>query len=184
MALLSTRTPANPSLSLMASMAIADEASTGADVESAFRRAAPRLLAIAAVIVGNPADAEDVVQDAMIAAWRRWDRIRDPSRRDAWLTRICVRESVNHGKKLRLRWMQEGAIDERLAGPQPAQPETPWDGAFAFLSRRQRAVVVLHYSYGYTLDECSQFMGCRPGTARQHLARALTHLRETLNDAT
>ena len=54
----------------------------------------------------------------------------------------------------------------------------------ALLSRRQRAVVVLHYSYGYTLDECSRFMGCRPGTARQHLARALTHLRETLNDAT
>src|SRR5580704_12895579 len=164
MALLSTRTPANPSLSLMASMAIADEASTGADVESAFRRAAPRLLAIAAVIVGNPADAEDVVQDAMIAAWRGWDRIRDPARRDAWLTRICVRESVNHGRRLRLRWLREGAIDDRLAGSPPAQPETSWDAAFALLSRRQRAVVVLHYSYGYTLDECSRFMGCRPGT--------------------
>jgi RNA polymerase sigma-70 factor (ECF subfamily) len=58
------------------------------------------------------------------------------------------------------------------------------DGAFAALSRQQRAVVVLHYLYGYTLDECSQYMGCRPGSARQHLARALSRLRETLNDAT
>jgi RNA polymerase sigma-70 factor (ECF subfamily) len=168
----------------MASMAVVEEGPIDADVEATFRRAAPRLLAIAAVIVGNSADAEDVVQDAMIAAWRRWDRIRDPARRDAWLTRICVRESVNHGRKLRLRWMQEGAIDDRLAGPSLTQPATRWDGAFALLSRRQRAVVVLHYSYGYTLDECSRFMGCRPGTARQHLARALSHLRETLNDAT
>ena len=164
-------------------MAVVEEGSIGADVEAAFRLAAPRLLAIAAVIVGNSADAEDVVQDAMISAWRRWDRIRDPARRDAWLTRICVRESVNHGRKLRLRWLQEGAIDDRLAGPSANQPGN-WDAAFALLSRRQRAVVVLHYSYGYTLDECSRFMGCRPGTARQHLARALSHLRETLNDAT
>jgi RNA polymerase sigma-70 factor (ECF subfamily) len=168
---------------LMASMALAEEGSIGADIESAFRRAAPRLLAIAAIIVGNSADAEDVVQDAMIAAWRGWDRIRDPARRDAWLTRICVRESVNHGKKLRLRWLREGVIDERLPGPALTPSETSWDGAFARLSRQQRAVVVLHYSYGYTLDECSRLMGCRPGTARQHLARALSHLREALNDA-
>lgn len=169
---------------LMASMAIAEEGSIQADVESAFRSAAPRLLAIAAVIVGNSADAEDVVQEAMIAAWRAWDRLRDPARRDAWLTRICVRESVSHGKKLRMRWLHEGVIDDRLAGASQTRSETAWDAAFAALSRQQRAVVVLHYSYGYTLDECSQFMGCRPGSARQHLARALTHLRETLNDAT
>jgi RNA polymerase sigma-70 factor (ECF subfamily) len=83
----------------MASMVVVEEGPIGADVEATFRRAAPRLLAIAAVIVGNSADAEDVVQDVMIAAWRRWDRLRDPARRDAWLTRICVRESVNHGRK-------------------------------------------------------------------------------------
>jgi RNA polymerase sigma factor (sigma-70 family) len=56
--------------------------------------------------------------------------------------------------------------------------------AFAVLSRQQRAVIVLHYLYGYTLDECSEYMGCRPGSARQHLARALSRLRENLNDVT
>lgn len=169
---------------LMTSMAIAEDGSLRAEAEAAFRLAGPRLLAIAAVIVGNSADAEDVVQDAMIAAWRAWDRIRDPARREAWLIRICVRESVNYGKKLRARWLHESVIDDRVAGPSQTQSETTWDGAFAVLSRQQRAVVVLHYSYGYTLDECSKYMGCRPGSARQHLARALSHLRESLNDAT
>jgi RNA polymerase sigma factor (sigma-70 family) len=169
---------------LMMSMAIADQGSRRAEAEPVFRTAAPRLLAIAAVIVGNQADAEDVVQDAMILAWRAWDRLRDPARRDAWLTRICVRESVNHGKRLRVRWLHESVIDERLAGPSPAGSETAWDGAFSGLSRQQRAVVVLHYEYGYTLDECAHLMGCRPGSARQHLARALNHLREVLSDAT
>ena len=169
---------------LMTSMVMAEEGSRRAEAEPVFRNAAPRLLAIATVIVGNAADAEDVVQDAMIAAWQAWDRLRDPARREAWLTRICVRESVNHGRKLHMRWLHEDVIHDRMPGPSPARSETSWDGAFAVLSRQQRAVVVLHYSYGYTLDECGEFMGCRPGSARQHLARALRRLRETIEDAT
>ena len=169
---------------LMASMAILEEGSTRAEAEPIFRLAAPRLLAIAAVIVGNSADDEDVVQNSMIAAWRAWNRLRDPARRDAWLTRICVRESVSYGKALRARWMHEGVIDDRMASPTQTRPDATLDGAFALLSRQQRAVVVLHYSYGYTLDECSEFMGCRPGSARQHLARALSRLRERVNDDT
>src|SRR5207253_10799386 len=50
--------------------------------------------------------------------------------------------------------------------------------SFRGLTRQQRAVVALHYQYGYTLDECAGLMGCRPGTARSHLARALQTPRE------
>ena len=168
---------------LMTSMAIAEEGSRRNEAEAILRLEAPRLLAIASVIVGSSTDAEDVVQEVMIAAWRAWDRLRDPASRDAWLTRICVRESVHHGQKLRSRWLHEDIINDRNVGASPLEPETNWDGAFDALSRQQRAVVALHFYYGYTLDECSRLMGCRPGSARQHLARALRHLREVMNDA-
>jgi RNA polymerase sigma-70 factor, ECF subfamily len=167
---------------LMTSMAIAGEGSRRNEAEPILRGATPRLLAIASIIVGSSTDAEDVVQEVMIAAWRSWDRLRDPASRDAWLTRICVRESVHHGQKLRSRWLHEEVIDDRIIGAS-LEPETNWDGAFRALSRQQRAVVALHFYYGYTLDECSRLMGCRPGSARQHLARALRHLREVMNDA-
>lgn len=167
----------------MASMAIAEEGSRRSEAEPILRLAAPRLLAIAAVIVGSSTDAEDVVQEVMIAAWRAWDRLRVPASRDAWLTRICVRESVHHGQKLRSRWLHEDVIDDHRTGSSLSEPDANWDGAFAMLSRQQRAVVALHFYYGYTLDECSRLMGCRPGSARQHLARALSHLREVMNDA-
>jgi len=52
--------------------------------------------------------------------------------------------------------------------------------AFRSLSTKQRAVVVLHYHHGYSLDECASLLGCRPGTARSHLARALTTMRKEL----
>jgi RNA polymerase sigma-70 factor (ECF subfamily) len=154
-------------------MALTTIAATGAgrrEADTILRSAAPRLLGIAAIIVGSSADAEDIVQEVMIAAWRAWDRLRDPERRDAWLTRICVRESVRHGQQRRARWLREDAIDERVTGSASGSSDMNWDAAFAVLSRQQRAVVVLHFSHGYTLDECAHLMGCRPGTARQHLA--------------
>ena len=60
--------------------------------------------------------------------------------------------------------------------------DVEWDRAFGTLSSRQRTVIVLHYLYGYTLDESAQLMRCRPGTARQHLARALSRLRLEMVD--
>ncbi len=161
---------------------IATSSAGRADAEPVLRAAAPRLLAIASVIAGSGADAEDVVQEVMVAAWKAWDRLRDPARRDAWLTRICVREAVRHGRRRRARWLREETIDDHVAAAPSSTSGTNWDAAFAGLSRQQRAAIVLHFSYGYTLDECAHFMGCRPGSARQHLARARRHLREVMND--
>ncbi|MDQ1436328.1 MAG: polymerase sigma-70 factor, subfamily, partial [Actinomycetota bacterium] len=44
----------------------------------------------AVLICGNPADAEEAVQDAFLRAWRFRDALPDDSRRDAWLYRVLV----------------------------------------------------------------------------------------------
>lgn len=53
--------------------------------------------------------------------------------------------------------------------------------AYAQLSKQQRAAVALHYFYGYTLDECAELLGNRPGTVRSHIARALATLRQAVS---
>lgn len=147
-----------------------------------LRAATPRMLAVATLILGNTRDAEDAVQDAMLSAWRRWDQLRDSARREAWLTQICVRQSLRNAQRLRMRRTREVHIPDDAIGPLGGRDDAVrWHEAFQRLSRRQRAVVVLHYQYGYTLDECAELIGCRPGTARQHLARALRRLREKLS---
>jgi RNA polymerase sigma-70 factor (ECF subfamily) len=149
---------------------------------SALLAATPRLLAIAGAILGSPSDAEEAVQEVLLSAWRAWDSLREPAARTAWLTRVCVRRCVRHRDALRLRRRHEAPMPEALRSPDAETVDAAWDGAFARLSRRQRAVVSLHYYHGYTLDECAALLGCGPGSARQHLARALRRLRETIDD--
>jgi RNA polymerase sigma factor (sigma-70 family) len=57
-----------------------------------------------------------------------------------------------------------------------------FDQAFARLSLKQRAAFALHVYYGMTVEECAGVMGCRPGTARSHLGRAVEKLRRSLGD--
>jgi RNA polymerase sigma-70 factor (ECF subfamily) len=137
-----------------------------------------RLLALATLVIGNADEAEDAVQEAMIDAWRGWRSLRSADRGAAWLTTICVRRCLRR-KRLLARLPMAGWPAD-LPAPQRAD-DVNWDAAFRTLSRQQRAVVLLHYRHGYSLDECARAVGCRPGTARTHLSRALKKFREVLD---
>ena len=145
------------------------------------RRETGRLLAIAHSILDDAGAAEDAVQDALLLAWRSWDALRDPARRQAWLVRICVRRCLRLRRTLvlRLRREDDDALERAVALPAHLDNgPIDWPTAYRRLSPAQRAVVTLHYHHGYTLDECGEALGRRPGTARRHLARALEKLRQ------
>jgi RNA polymerase sigma factor (sigma-70 family) len=115
----------------------------------------------------------------MELAWRSWEALRDPSKRSAWLRQICVRRAIRTRRRLLPRLWLADTRDVNLQRPE--DPDLDMDRIFRRLSRQQRAVVTLHYEYGYTLDECAALIGCQPGTARSHLARALASLRKELS---
>ena len=146
------------------------------EFELAVHENAARLFGVAVSILGDAGLAEDAVQDTMANAWRKWDSLRDPGKRDAWLRRICVRECL-HSRRPQTVEIPEGA------GRQDTQADLDLDRAYRALSPQQRAVIALHYHFGYALDECADLMGCRPGTARSHLDRALKSMRKELSDA-
>ena len=153
--------------------------------EQAVMPEARRLFALAMTILGDPSEAEDAVQETMFAAWRHWTALRDTSKPSPWLTRICVNECLHRRRRLLRRilwssdeWTQSPGVpldvDDRLLG---------FDGAFRSLSARQRAVFALHVHHGYTVAECAALVGCRTGTARSHLGRAVATLRKELSGA-
>jgi RNA polymerase sigma-70 factor, ECF subfamily len=140
------------------------------------------LYTVALAILGDPGEAEDAVQETLLRAWRHWDPTLPNSAIRPWLRRICVNQCLDRKpllQKLRrvLDLHSDVAAFDHAASRDPGLTD-----AYSRLSPRQRAVVVLHYHYGYTLDEAASMMGCRPGTARSHLARALAILRLELRD--
>jgi RNA polymerase sigma-70 factor (ECF subfamily) len=147
---------------------------------------AERLYRLALAIVDDRAEAEDVVQETLLSAWRRWPALRDYANQSAWLTRVCVNHSIR-----RRRHFQTRALGLGDREPLPGRPESsPYEGrlvdvhrAYHHLSPPQRAMVTLHLRDGFTVNECAALLGCRPGTARSHLGRAMVKLRKELGNA-
>jgi RNA polymerase sigma factor (sigma-70 family) len=146
--------------------------------EQAVRSEGHALYSLARAILGDQQEAEDAVQDTMEIAWRSWRSLRDPQRRNAWLKQICVRRCL----RVKRRLFGLLPLSDQDHDPRPSPTSDPdIDRVFRRLSRHQRAVIRLHYHDGYSLDECAALMGCRPGTVRSHLARALASFRQELS---
>jgi RNA polymerase sigma-70 factor (ECF subfamily) len=149
--------------------------------EVVARGEARRLFGIAYTILREPTEAEDAVQDVMVRAWRAWHRTNGFGDQGPWLTRICINRCLSHRIRLRLRRTRETELDAQAGAGGASQSDPDLARAFDALTSRQRAVILLHYYSGYSLDKCAELMGCRPGTARSHLHRALTALREVMS---
>ncbi len=156
------------------------------EFDALARGEAGRLYRVALAILGDPGEAEDVLQETMVAGWRRWSALQHYEDQSRWLTRVCVRCSLRH-RRLRARmtlWPPErwpslpsgapAGLDERLVD---------FHRALGTLSPAQRAMIVLHFRNGLTIDECASYLGCRPGTARSHLGRAVGKLRKEIPNA-
>ena len=149
----------------------------------AYLRAA---YSVALAVVGRPADAEDVAQDAFLVAFERIDSCREPGHFAGWLLQI-VR---NRGRNWldRRRWRDVPA-DPRVAARAPDAPPSgdavlhdQLQRALEHLSSVQREVVLLHDLEGCTHAEIASTLGMSEVMSRQHLFQARRELRARLGD--
>jgi RNA polymerase sigma-70 factor (ECF subfamily) len=110
--------------------------------------------------------------DALSYAWEHWDRIGGMKNPVGYLYRVGQSSARRQLHRPRL-----------VAGPDHAETvdiEPELERALSQLSEQQRAVVVLVHGYGWTLKEVSDAMALSVSTVRNHLGRALRHLRRRL----
>lgn len=141
--------------------------------------------AVARSVVPTRADAEDVVQDALLRAWDRLDQCRDPSRFKAWLVAIVRSVALNH--RSRERRFAAVSLD---AVPVPMDPSSDSGGGLARrearekldrvvneLNEAQRAVLLLHDLEGYSHAEIASQLDISNEMSRRYLSDAKRLLR-------
>jgi len=117
-------------------------------------------------VTGNRADAAELMQDAFLRLWERWDRIESIDDPTAYLFRVAL-----NGFRMRARAARRAA--RRMVAP--ASSFDPYDEVnlredvrrmLLSLAPRQRAALVLLDMYGYGSEEATRIMGIRPSTVR------------------
>ncbi len=142
-------------------------------LDARFTALRPRLLAVARGLVGTEA-ADDVVQEAYLNATRAISQLRDQKAIEAWLTRIIISVAYNHHRRLRA-WRERLPLLAADASKQPGQ-DAGLRELVELLPARERTVLVLHYGYGYALDEIAALVGISHTNARTIIHRARRRL--------
>jgi RNA polymerase sigma-70 factor (ECF subfamily) len=146
--------------------------------------AAARLDAAARLILRDPELARDAVQNTLLRAWRDLPGLRDPDRFDAWLHRLLINATLDEARRRRRR-VVELVIQDFDA---PADDDAARDLADRDLVERalvrldpaHRALVVLHYYFGYPLPEAASSLGISLPAAKARLHRAMQGLRRSM----
>ena len=159
-----------------------DKAAYGA-LYSRFRDA---VFAAAVGIVRCAQDAEDVVQDTFMRAWKSREKLRDPARIKAWLTRIAA----NLAKTLygrRRRCVEDAGVLERVAvapeahvALESAQQRGQLREAIATLTPRQCQVVTLRVERELSFKEIAETLGCSNVSARVNFTYGVRSLRQVM----
>lgn len=153
--------------------------------ETLVRRYGRAAFGVAVAVVKEPADAEDVVQDAFIRALERLEDCRDPSKFGAWFLRIVRNRAHSVRRYLGVREAAPlDAVPTASDRPGPhreaERSELRADllAALSELKEVQRQVVLLHDMEGWKHREIGELLDLPEGTVRAHLFHARRALRE------
>ena len=142
------------------------------------------------LVCGSSADAQDAAQEAFVKAWRALGRFRQGAPFRPWLLAIVANEARNRrrasGRRARLTLQ---LAEERPSGGAAPSPEVALLAreeraellaAVDRLGEEQRAAIACRYFLGLSEAETAAVLGCRPGTVKSRLSRALARLEEEL----
>jgi RNA polymerase sigma-70 factor (ECF subfamily) len=137
-------------------------------------------------VLRNGADAEDVAQEAMLQAYRRFACLRDRSRFRAWLVRITFRLALDQARSARRRERRETLW--AVAVPRPTAEDLAASGEFGCrleqametLPEKSRLVLLLSAMDGHSLEEVAELLQLPVGTVKSRLHAARKRLAEKL----
>ena len=156
--------------------------------DTLVRRYLRRAYAVANRMVGNDADAEDVVQDAFLRALNKIEQCAPGRTFGPWFFRVLITQALNHRRSRKVRTTEElsetmhGSGERADAATERNELRDRFAAALAELPEMQRTIVQLSDVEGYGSTELATMLDMPAGTVRWHLHQARRTLRESLKD--
>ena len=157
--------------------------------EELYRAHAGKLFSVACRMVGNPADAEDLLQEIFLSAHRKLDGFRGESALGTWLYRLATNHCLDYlrSRAARTNQLTDALDDERgqfqtgsYGLAQQTVTKMDLERALARLPEGCRAAFVLHDVQGLEHREVAQALGIAEGTSKSQVHKARLRLRALL----
>src|ERR1035437_10928789 len=148
---------------------------------------ATRIYRAVLAVVRSPEDAQEVIQDASIRAWRQLGGLRDPDSWAPWYRRIAVRQALDRASRQGRRRLHEIDLDS-MDGETTRDPSTGWSDraavttALQLLTKEDRALLGLRFGADLPMAEVAAALNVPLGTAKSRLHRALGRLATVMGD--
>ncbi len=167
----------------------AAQAQARREFEERLAECGPLAYRVARGVLRNSADAEDVAQEALLRAYRRFDRLRDRNRFRPWLVRIAFRLALDRLRSSKRREQRDTFWSHPAHQPPAANAEdlavsnefqAHLDRALGELPEKLRLVLLLAAMEGHTIDEIATIVGVSAGTVKSRIFYARKQLAEKL----
>ncbi|MCR6712234.1 MAG: sigma-70 family RNA polymerase sigma factor [Demequina sp.] len=153
-------------------------------LDEVMRERAPRLLAYAAMVTGDDAEAHDVLQEALVRSFSKRRAFTHVNAAEAYVRRAIPTVYLDGLRKRRSRERSHTrAFARDIAAAPDVDAQVDVQRALATLSPRERACVVLRYFDDCTVQQAAAQLGIAEGTVKRYLADASAKLAVQLRTA-
>jgi RNA polymerase sigma-70 factor, ECF subfamily len=158
--------------------------------EELYRQHARRLFSLVSRMLGNPADAEDLLQEIFLSAHRKLESFRGESALGTWLYRLAMNQCLDHLRSRSARSQQvTDPLDDEPGSYEPGRrglaeqtvSKMDLERAVAKLPEGCRAAFVLHDVEGLEHREVAEVLGIAEGTSKSQVHKARLKLRTLLS---
>ena len=155
-----------------------------------------RIYNIAYRMMGNPDDAMDVAQEALLKIYRSFKKFKNQSTFSTWIYRVTVNTCLDELRKKKKGFLlhlndEEGSGKDIMDSSSDSLPEVSYERKERLKSLQKailelvpdyRSVIVLRDIQGFSYEEIAEILHCPLGTVKSRINRARAELRKKLSE--
>ena len=152
------------------------------DFEEFFEGTHRRLFGALCLVTGDRDEAEEIMQDAYLKVWERWERVAAMDEPTGFLFRTAMNQFRSRYRRAIVALRRTGAPPPMTDELAVVEDRDEVVRALSELSPAQRAAVVMTTMFGFSSEEAARILGTKPSTVRAHAARARADVRANLGE--